>query len=58
MKEILYQIEISSNDREEDLHTNKVGSIFRVNIVEDVKIVEVTSKNLHSTFVIRRLFYF
>ena len=57
MKEVLYQIKISSNDKEEDLHTNKVGSIVRVNILEDVKIVEMTSKNLHSTFVMRRLFY-
>ena len=41
---------ITCFDREEDLHTNKVDSIVRVDIVKDVEMAVVNPKSVYSTF--------
>lgn len=43
-------MKITCFDREKDLYIIKIGNMIEVNIVKNVKIVEVTLENMCSTF--------
>lgn len=50
MEQVLEQMEITYSDREGVIYINKVGSMVRVDIVEDIKMVEVTLESMCSIF--------
>lgn len=37
-------------DKKEVVHTNKVGSMIRIDIIKDVKMAELTPKGIYNTF--------